>query len=285
MNLKDNLPFTFIGDTSGFDEADVVFLLCPYEGAVSYEEGTKEGPDLIIRASEQIESYDPELQFDLKEKIKMHTMQSLKLNEFKDEELIDRIYQATKIVYKKDKFPVMLGGDHSISIGAIEAAAEKHKDLTVLQIDAHADLRDSFNKDRFSHACVMRRALDFRVNLVQVGIRSLSKEEHDFIKKNDIKTYFAPFRKETIPTILSDCTKNVYVTIDADGFDPSLIPATGTPVPGGLLWYEALDLFRELFHQKNIVGMDFVELKDSDSTRSQDTAAILIYKLLGYRFQ
>lgn len=278
-----NKQIAFLGDLTSFEKADIVIIPCPYEGAISYGGGTKEGPQLILDATDQIEFFDYELGKDISKEVKMHTMNPLQLDELKDEALVDRIYQAAKLVFRKDKFPIVLGGDHSVSIGAIEAASEKHENLTIVHIDAHADLRDEYNDSKFSHACVMRRAFEFRTKIVQVGVRSLSKQEDTFIKQNDIKTFFAPFKTSMIPEIVSACTDKVYLTIDVDGFDPSVIPATGTPVPGGLLWYDALELFKELFAKKTIVGMDLVELSKGPSTVSQDTAAALIYKLIGYR--
>jgi len=284
MNHKDGAPFVFIGSEVLLDEADVGIILAPYEGSVSYGVGTSKGPELIISASEQIESYDLEFKTEINSKVKINTCPKLEIESLSVEDALEAIYQKTKYILVRDKFPIVLGGEHTVSLGSLKAITEKHDKITYLQLDAHADLRDEYERTKHSHACVARRALEYDVQLVQVGIRSLSKEEYNFIKKNKIKTFFAPFTTEQIPEIISACTEKVYLSIDVDFFDPSILPATGTPVPGGALWEESLELFKKLFSKKNIIGIDIVELNKGSTSRSQDLIATLLYRLIGYKF-
>ncbi len=283
MNKKDGELFTFMGMEHSFDEANAVVLMVPYEGSSSYGRGAFEGPELIIKASHNLEYFDPEFG-EITDKVRIHTVQQLVTEGLSPDVVSDKVYHDARIIIEKGKFPVTLGGEHSISFGAVKACLERYPDLTVLQIDAHADLRDEYDGMKFSHACIMRRIRELGANTISIGTRRLNKEEDDYIKSNNISIFPPPFKKEYVKDIIDACSENVYVTIDADGFDPSVIPATGTPVPGGLLWHETLDLFRELFEFKNIVGLDFVEVKRGSSTRSEDTAAELVFKLLGYKF-
>jgi agmatinase len=285
MNKKEGLSFTFLGQDYSFEGADVVVIPVPFEGTVSYSLGTKFGPEEIINASWQIESFDFELGKEIIDDVKICTLPSIKIISKKPEKVIDQVYIKTKYALVNNKFPIILGGEHSITVGAIKAINEQIDNVTVIQIDAHADLREEYERSKYSHACVGKRIYDMGNKLVQIGIRSVSKEEHILIKTNKkIFTFKTPFRLEHINEILSKCSDNVYITIDADGFDPSIVPAVGTPVPGGLTWYDSLELFRTLFKKKNIVGFDFVELTKSKETRSADLAATLIYRLIGYKF-
>jgi agmatinase len=285
MNKKDGLSFTFLGQEYSFEEAKVVIIPVPYEGTVSYGLGTKSGPEEIINASWQIESFDFELGKEIIDDVKICTKPCIKIVGKNPEKVINQVYIKTKYALVNNKFPIILGGEHSITLGAVKAINEQIDNVTVIQIDAHADLRDEYEGKKYSHACVGKRIHNEGNRLVQIGIRSISKEEHLLIKDcKKIFTFKTPFQIEHINEIISKCTDNIYITIDADGFDPSIVPAVGTPVPGGLLWYDALELFKELFEKKNVVGFDFVELTKSKETRSADLAATLIYRLIGYKF-
>lgn len=285
MNKKDGTSFAFLGQEYSFEESKVVIIPVPYEGTVSYGIGTKFGPEEIINASWQIESFDFELSKEIIDRVKICTIPSLKITSKKPEKAIEQVYIKTKYALANNKFPIILGGEHSITFGAIKAINEQIDNVTVIQIDAHSDLREEYEGSKFSHACVGKRIYDLGNKLIQIGVRSVSKEEHLLIKDNkNIFTFRTPFKTEDIKEILSKCSKNVYISIDADGFDPSILPAVGTPVPGGLKWYDALELFKELFNKKNVVGFDFVELIKSKETRSADLAATLIYRLIGYKF-
>ena len=288
LKYREGVPYAFMGvDSASFDEADVVVLPIPYEGTASYKAGQRFGPRMIINASCQTETFDSELKSEIVSKVKIHTALPLESNLSSPESMLKDVHYAARQVVASGKFLLALGGEHSISSGLAKAYAEKHKELTVLQIDAHADLRQEFEGTPYSHACVMRRIHDFGIRTVQVGIRSCSLEEHEYICEKKPAVFWAPFTKEQIPAILEACGRHVYLTIDADGFDPSILPATGTPVPGGLRWYESLELFRRLFSEREVVGMDFSELADLGGldTRSADLAAALLYRLIGYKFR
>jgi agmatinase len=287
MHYREGLPHSFMGTDEQLDKAKVVVLPVPYEGTTSYKGGTRFGPDMILHASGSTETFDCELRREIISEVSISTAPKLESNLSSPEAMVNDVYAASKGFIEQGKFLVVLGGEHSISSGVARAYAELHKDITVLQIDAHADLRDEFEQTKFNHACVMRRVRESGVNVVQVGIRSLSLEEHEYIVKSKAKNiFFAPFSTAQVKDIIGACTKNVYLSIDVDGFDPSIIPATGTPVPGGMLWYESLELFRQLFRKRNVVGFDVVELADIGSmdTSSADTVATLIYRLIGYKF-
>jgi agmatinase len=289
IKYKVGVPFTFMGcENPKLDEADVVVLPIPYEGTAHYKGGTRFGPQLIINASYQTETFDSELKKEIIDQVQIFTAPRMESNLSSPKNMIDDVYKGAKQIIAMDKFLVVLGGEHSISSGIARAYCEKFKNLTVLQIDAHTDLRDEYESTKYSHACTMRRIRELGVNVVQVGIRSYSLEEHEYVEKNKIKNIFwVPFKREQINDIINACTENIFITIDADGFDPSIIPATGSPVPGGLQWYESLDLFKKLFKERNVVGFDFVELSSKggeQDTRSEDTAATLIYRLIGYKF-
>jgi len=271
-----------------FEDAQVVVLPVPYDGTASYKGGTRFGPRLIINASCQTETFDSELSEEIVDKVKIYTAPQMEVNLSSPKNMVNDVYKAAKGIVGAGKFLVTLGGEHSITAGLVKAHKQRYNKLTVVQIDAHTDLRNEYEKSKYSHACVMRRIRELGVKTVQVGIRSFSSEEDVYIRQKRIKTIFkTPFDVSQIDGIIKACTKHVYLTIDVDGFDSSLIPATGTPVPGGLRWYESLELFRRLFSERNVVGFDCVELSSKggeQDTRSEDAMATLIYRLIGYKF-
>jgi agmatinase len=200
--------------------------------------------------------------------------------------MVEAVHAEIKQYIHKKKFVTMFGGEHSVSIGAIRAFNEVYDNLTVLQIDAHADLRDEYGGTPYNHACAMHEASK-TTNLVQVGIRSMDISEKKFMNMENV--FFAhqmvedEFWQDKVMDLLTD---NVYITVDLDGFDPSIIPGTGTPEPGGLYWYEGLALLRDVFENKNVVGFDIVELCPSENDHvSPFNAAKLYYKMLSYKFQ
>ena len=202
------------------------------------------------------------------------------------EAMVDAVHQATKKYIKKNKFVTIFGGEHSISIGTIRAFNEMYPSLTVLQLDAHADLRKSYEGSKCNHACAVYEASQ-TTNLIQVGIRSM-----DIIEKtvmDEEKTYFAhdmAVDDTWMDSAIDQMTDNVFITIDLDAFDPSILPSTGTPEPGGLLWYETLEFLKQVFEEKNVVGFDIVELCPNPKEKSSDfLAAKLYYKMLSYKFQ
>jgi agmatinase len=198
------------------------------------------------------------------------------------QEAYSQIKKAIKQILADKKFVVMLGGEHSITPGAVAAFKEKYKDLSVLQIDAHSDLRNEYEGTKFNHACTMKRVWDLGVSVTAVGIRSQDETEADYIRKEKIKTiFYAP--DLPIKKIISSLSKNIYLTFDLDGLDPSIMPSTGTPEPGGLGWYETLNLLKQVAKAKRIVGADIVELSPLRGIVFPDfLAAKLAYKIIGY---
>jgi agmatinase len=261
-----------------------VILPIPYEGTSSYMPGTRNGPQAIINASKQVEFYDEELNTEPYRK-GICTLNELEPGVSGPEKMVEKIYQAAKDLLDKKRILIGLGGEHTISIGLVKAHKEKYKDLTVLQLDAHADLRDSYQDSKYSHACVMRR-INKLCDCVGVGIRSISQEERSFAKSERIKLFFAKDIKENpgfVNDVLKSVSKNVYFSLDLDFFDPSIMPAVGTPEPGGLGWYETLDFLKKVIQNKKVVGLDLVELSPLPGIIASDfLAAKLLYKIIGY---
>jgi len=270
-----------------YDKAKIVMLPVPYEGTVSYGKGAGKGPKGIIEASAHVELYDEELDTLTCNK-GISTLPELK-PEKDPKGMIESVYKNTRKIIKDNKFFVMLGGEHSISSGAVRAFKEKYSDLTVLQLDAHSDLREEYNGTPYSHAAVMSRIKDI-CPAVRVGIRSMCDEEAELIKKERIKIFWARDIMEGkndswMDEAIKDLSEHVYITFDLDVFDPSILPATGTPEPGGLDWYTVIRFLRKVFKSKNVVGFDVVELSpNKDDIRSDFTAAKLAYKMIGYKF-
>ncbi len=279
--------YNFLGlpsEFSDFDKSEFVILPVPYEQTTTYQVGTKQAPQAIIAASQEVETFDEELKFEAC-KAGICTLDYMEIPASGQQGMLEKVYQATKRLINKGKKVVMVGGEHTISIGAVKAFKEKYPNLSVLQMDAHADLRDTYQENRFSHASVMRRIGELS-HFVGVGIRNLSQEEHEFIQQNKTDVFFAQdmrncdrWREKVLDKLGSD----VYLTFDLDMFDPSIMPAVGTPEPGGLLWYETLDFLKELTYEKNLVGFDVVELCPIPGLVAPDfLAAKLIYKIIGY---
>jgi len=279
------LPDNFLGipkSFSSYQKSNFTILPVPYEQTTTYKAGTKEGPQAIITASKQVELFDEELKAE-PYKSGIHTVEELEPTSRGPEEMIERIYQAGRELLKDSKVIVMLGGEHTISIGMIKAYREKYKNLSVLQLDAHADLRQSYQGSKFSHACTMRRVREL-APAVQAGIRNLSLEEHNWVKRNKIRLFYAREKdKNSADQIVNSLSENVYLTFDLDFLDPSIMPSVGTPEPGGYLWYETLELLRTVAQKVNIVGFDMVELCPQPGNVAPDfLAAKLIYKIIGY---
>lgn len=274
---------------SSLKKSKVVVMQVPYDKTATYIKGTVNGPQAIIDASKKMELFDEELNQETY-RIGIHTMDPLPVQDMAPEAMVEKVYGSTMELLKANKFPVILGGEHSLSIGSVKAFKEVYPDLSVLHLDAHYDMRDEYFGSKFNHGCVARRISEI-CPIVQTGTRSLSKEEKDFLAtqaNGKIKTVNVydilemPLWKDVISHSLSE---HVYVSIDLDVFDPSLMPAVGTPEPGGIGWYETLDLLREVSKDKKIVGFDVVELCPIKGQVSSDfLAAKLIYRLLGYIF-
>jgi len=266
-------------------------LIIPFglENTVSYEGGTKMGPKKIIKASHQVELFDDELK---KEPYKKFNLKTLKEEKIK-KNLGQALGQLTRIINKTlnlKYFPLTLGGEHSITPAIIKSFKKSYSKLTILQIDAHADLRNQYLGNKNSHACAMRRCLDFKnVNIIGIGIRNICKEEFEFVKKNKdrIKIFWSKdlSKKNMVKIKNLVKNKNVYLTFDVDGFDSSLMPATGTPEPGGLFWNDTLDLLKSIIKSSNVIGADINELAPKQNLHACDfLTAKLIYKILSYRF-
>ncbi len=276
-----------MGVQNEFKDSDVVILPVPYEGTISYRGGTREGPHAILTASRQVEFFDLEFGKEVVFDIKLHTTDELEPDCDSPYKTIKRVEEAVGEILKNKKFPIVFGGEHSITLGEVFAIKKKYQNLSVLQVDAHADLRESYEGSKYNHACVMRRVReDAKIDtVVQVGIRAIDKSEYDYIKNKNIKNDIYFGRKFDSNKIVERLSENVFITIDLDCFDPSIIPAVGTPEPGGLLWEEVIGLLRTVAKKRRIVGFDIVELAPiSGQVVSEFLAAKLTYKLLGYSF-
>ena len=280
----------FLGIDNKFDiKQKSIVIPFGLEKTVSYGGGTKNGPKEIIKASHQVELYDEELNCEPFKFIGVKTIKPFRINNNINKAL-KQISLLNQKSIEKNLFPLTLGGEHSITAGCIEPFVKSYKNVTILQFDAHADLRNSYNNQKYSHASAMRRCLDFKnVDLISIGIRNISKEEIPFLKKNDsrIKIFWAKDQKKWnlkyFKKIIKD--KNVYLTFDVDGLDSGIMPATGTPEPGGLFWYETLSLIKTTFKNANVIGADINELAPIKGFNSYNfLVAKLAYKILTYKF-
>lgn len=279
----------FLGlDPVSWDEAHAVLLPVPYESTTSFGAGTRDGPEALLRASRYLELYDEELDAEPCEE-GICTLPPLELTRAGPEAAVAELGRVYRDLLEAadGRFVVTLGGEHSLSAAPALAWHDRLEgDLSVLQLDAHSDLRDSYHGTPWNHACVMRRILDRTPEIVGVGVRALTREEREVIREHDVRTVFAEElrRPGWVDRALERLRENVYVTFDVDFFDPSLVPATGTPEPGGGDWWQALDLLREVFRERNVVGADVVELAPRpDEDASAVVAAKLVYKMIGYR--
>jgi len=265
-------------------DAQFVVIPVPYDLTSTYQPGSRRGPAAIIEASTNMELYDEELK---KETYLagIHTTLPVTVDARGPKNMVNAVRKKISRVIALDKIPVMLGGEHSISLGAVQAVCERYPKLTVLQLDAHADLRDSYQGTPYNHACVARRITEI-CPLVQVGIRSMSKEEGDYLPQSKVKSYSADYvlaNGKWAQTVCKDLRGDVFITIDLDVFDPSIMSATGTPEPGGLAWHDVLQLLRLVSQKCDIRGFDVVELAPLPGVVAPDfMAAKLIYRLMGY---
>jgi agmatinase len=263
--------------------ANVVILPVPYEQTTSYGKGTKDGPEAIIEASPNLEFYDEQLDVE-PWRVGVFTAPIINCNRNRDKVFQDISKTVSKLA-GQGKLVITLGGEHSITFPAFQGISDHWADLSVVQLDAHSDLRDQYEGSSFSHACVMRRIWEINNRITGIGIRSQSVEEKNFIKENDIDIIYAHEirSKGWNVSILQNVSSNVYLTFDVDYFDPSIMPATGTPEPGGFLWYETLEFLKKLFAEKNVVAIDVVELSpNKNHTHAHFTIARLIYKMIGF---
>lgn len=278
------------GADTAFERARVVVVPVPFDGTTCYQPGTRDGPWALIDASRNLELYDTELGFSPSH-VGIHTLRDVEIVNGDSEAMVNRVDRVTARLLDLGKWVLTLGGDHLVAIGAIRAHARRYPHLSVLQFDAHADLRDEYEGARYSAATVMRRTLDVCPRIAQVGIRSFSEEEAALIRERNIPQVLAATvhqqkmsgSRDWIETTLAALRDDVYITFDVDCFDPSLMPGTGTPEPGGLGWYDALELIAAVAARKRIVGADVVELSPLlESHVSPVVAAKLAYKLIAY---
>lgn len=277
---------TFAGiptEYAALETAAVVVLPVPYDGTSTYGKGADKGPDAIFDAAENMELYDIETNSEVYKK-GIYLAPVVEENR-SPELMVAAVEYAVTSYLNKGKFVGMIGGEHSVSIGSIKAFHKKYPKLNVLQIDAHSDLRPEYNGTPNNHACALHEASK-TLNAVQVGIRSMDMVELPFVKKENFFTsYFIRSNSDWQEQVLARLTGPVYITIDLDAFDPSIMPATGTPEPGGLYWNETLDLLKKVVKKCDFVGFDIVELAPIDGLSSPDfLAAKLYYKLLSYKF-
>ena len=276
-------------DSTNFNKSKVVVVPFGLEKTVSYGSGTKHGPRAIIQASHQVELFDEELWCEAYKKYGISTLKQPRIKSNLSAAL-NQLENIVRKILENNKFPLILGGEHSITAGAIRPFAEKYKKLTILHFDAHADLRDEYQGQKFSHASALRRCMDFKdIKLISIGIRNISAEEISFLRKNRgrIKIYWAKDKSnwniKKIASLLKN--KSVYLTFDVDAFDSSIVPSTGTPEPGGLLWNETTEIIRSVAKKCKIVGADINELSPKKGFESCNfLVAKLAYKILNYAF-
>ncbi len=271
-------------------ENKVVVVPFGLEKTVSYGGGTKNGPKEIIKASHQVELFDEELNKEPYKEIGIKTLKPFPIKN-KISSALDQLSKINEEIILKDKFPIVFGGEHSITPGSIRPFVKKYNEIILLHFDAHADLRDSYNGEKFSHASAIKRCLDYKnVKVVSFGIRNLSQYEMDFYNKNRnrIEIFWGKDKKNWNFDSLNDIFKgkNVYITFDVDGFDSSIMPATGTPEPGGLLWEDVLPIIKKVCKISNVVGADINELAPIKNFNSYNfLVAKLAYKILAYTFE
>lgn len=268
---------------SKLETSKTVLIPVPYDGTSTWQKGADKGPEAFLKASENMELYDIETNSEVY-KEGVYLADAITENT-SPETMVESVHQITKEYINKNKFVTLFGGEHSISIGSIRAFNECYSNLTVLHIDAHADLRKEYEGSSCNHACAVYEASQ-STNLVQVGIRSMDISETRVMNKD--KVFFAhematnEYWMEDVIDLLTD---TVFITFDLDALDPSILPSTGTPEPGGLFWYETLDFLQKVFDAKNVVGFDIVELCPNETEKSSDfLAAKLYYKMLSYKF-
>lgn len=280
MNYFDVPP-----ESAAYDTARVVILPVPFEASTSYGKGTASGPEAIHRASTQVELYD-EVGDRHPYECGIHSCDPVDLRTATGAAVMERVASALAPHLAAKKFPVVLGGEHSLTSGVMRAVRAAFPDVGVVQLDAHGDLRSSYEQSPWSHACVMRRLVEMGCPTVGVGIRSLCAEERDYIREHRLPRWFAHQvvgRTDWIAPAIATMPRRVFLTLDVDVFDVSLMPSTGTPEPGGMGWYEVVTFLERLFAEREVVGMDVVELAPRQGDHGSDfLVAKLIYKAIGF---
>lgn len=273
-----------------YDKSKYVIQQAPYEHTSSYLQGSAKGPAAIIDASHFVEFYDEMLDMESYKLAGIATVPEIKFGNKTDSEAIAQIETETDEHINNDKYVISLGAEHTVTLGFVKSHLKKYRDLHVLQIDAHSDLRQSYHENIYSHASVMARVHDLNVPLTQIGIRAQCKEESDLIKSsNNIHTFYAhQVRKNNnwMEDAINTLGKDVYLTIDADGFDPSVMPCVGTAEPNGLYWDETITFLQKVFEKRNVVGFDIVEIAPQEGQiLTQYNCAKLLYRLIGFHLK
>lgn len=283
-------PFNFGAiphELADYGRAKVAILPVPYDATTTYQPGARNGPRALIEASRCIEFYDEETGRNFSD-IGVCTLDEMELVD-DAAKMANRVYEGVKVLLGDNKKVVLIGGEHSISSGSVKAHLEKYTDLTVLHVDAHADMRDELGENRYNHGCVARRISEM-CPVVSVGVRSIAQEEMDYIRNSSgrIKIFLAKDihgSSAWMDEVVNSLGKKVYITIDLDAFDISIMPSVGTPQPGGMQWYQMLEFMRKIAAAKNVVGFDVTELMPIPGNHAPDVlAAKLVYKLIGYFF-
>lgn len=284
--MIDKISFNFCGLAKNYcfyNSSKIVIQPVPFDKTSTWQKGSDRGPDAIIEASMHMELYDIETNKEIYLR-GIHTAPGI--NADSSELMIENVRNSVNKFIKDDKFIVLIGGEHSVSIGSIKAYSENINDLTVIHLDAHTDRRDSYEGSKYSHASVVSRVSEYVNNIISIGIRSMDISEYDPKKKGNI--YFAQdieHSESWLDEAIDKMTERVYITIDLDVFDPSIMPSTGTPEPGGIYWYQMLNILKRISSKRSIAAFDVVELCPIENLRSPDfLAAKLIYKLLNYIF-
>nr|WP_185858492.1 agmatinase [Blattabacterium cuenoti] len=279
---------TFAGISKKYatlEKSKIVLIPVPYDSTQTWKKGSKNGPQAFLSASEHIELYDIETDSEvykrgiyLSDPIVNSSISSIKM--------VNKVYHATKKYLLKEKFVTLIGGDHSISIGSIRAFGEKYTNLSILHMDAHADLRSKYKNNPYNHACSMHEA-SIKYPLIQIGIRSMDSSEKKYLQKGNV-FYMHVIKNNDfwMQRVIHRLSENVFLSIDIDVFDPSIAPSTGTPEPGGLHWYTTLEFLKTVFQEKKIIGFDIVELLPNKKESSTDFLVVkLYYKLLSYKYE
>ncbi|MFA5049985.1 MAG: agmatinase [Candidatus Micrarchaeia archaeon] len=273
---------TFMGIQDSYKDSDIAILSIPYENKLSYRTGTKKGPDEILKASLELEHFSLFFNENICDKIKIHTFEPLKVKNKDYLEMITLVEKQVSKIKKDGKKFAILGGEHSISIGVFEAILKDDRDISVLHLDAHADLKEEYLNSKYSHGCVIKRLLEKSRNFVSVGIRDYAKEEYEIIKDRKLSVYGTEFNQNEI---IRKLEKKVYITLDMDVFDPSIVPGVGTPQPEGLNFKQVIDLINAVGKTKEIIGFDMVELSPiTNNPASEFLASKLLYNMIGSCF-
>ena len=281
--MKTNTYAGIPEELAKLERAKIVLIPVPYDGTSTWQKGADKGPEAFLEASKNMELYDIETDTEVYQQGVFLT--DAVTENTSPEAMVKAVHKTTKHYIKKNKFVTIFGGEHSISIGTIRAFNVMYSSLTVLHIDSHADLRKTYEGSNCNHACAVYEASQ-TTNLIQIGIRSMDSLEKTVMDEE--KTYFAhdmAVDDTWMDSAIDQMTDNVFITFDLDAFDSSILPSTGTPEPGGLLWYETLEFLKQVFEEKNVVGFDIVELCPNKHEKSSDfLAAKLYYKMLSYKF-